>query len=305
MIGSWENTGRSLNAAASVGLFGIGALYFTILSVVGYVFVMVMAGADMLDERSSFGRYALPEAFVMLYRVMLLLAQFGLLLAPTLWIVRHWHTPDVRAYIRLKKPRTLDVAAAVLTTAALLPANIYIMNTLLRLLGVPQNVLDAGNEIFTAHSAVEFGFLVLVIAVTPAICEEILFRGYAQRTFERTIGWKSVLLVGCIFGLYHMQPLGLFTLSLLGVVFGFFYFVSGSLLPSMAAHFTNNFLVLAVTWRDVRWHGRSLYTADDLPILMPVLSALAAAFILVAYTLLKRRNVSGARSHEQRSHPFS
>jgi membrane protease YdiL (CAAX protease family) len=49
--------------------------------------------------------------------------------------------------------------------------------------------------------------------------------------------------VGVLFALYHMEPLGLLSLSLLGLVFGYFYFASGSLLPGMAGHFTNNFLV--------------------------------------------------------------
>jgi hypothetical protein len=53
-----------------------------------------------------------------------------------------------------------------------------------------------------------------------------------------------VIIVGVLFGLYHMQPLGLFSLSGLGLIFGFLFFASRSILPGMAAHFTNNFLVV-------------------------------------------------------------
>jgi len=58
------------------------------------------------------------------------------------------------------------------------------------------------------------------------------------------MGWKSVVLIGVLFGLFHFNPLGLISLAILGVLFGYFYFRSKSLLPSMAAHFTNNFIAV-------------------------------------------------------------
>ena len=46
-----------------------------------------------------------------------------------------------------------------------------------------------------------------------------------------------------------VQPLGLFTLSVLGLVLGYFDDRSVSLLPAMAAHFTNNALVIQLNFR--------------------------------------------------------
>ena len=62
----------------------------------------------------------------------------------------------------------------------------------------------------------------LMIAVAPAICEELLFRGYIQRQLERSMGasW-SIALSGILFGAYHLQPTKVVPLALLGVFFAY------------------------------------------------------------------------------------
>jgi membrane protease YdiL (CAAX protease family) len=78
---------------------------------------------------------------------------------------------------------------------------------------------------------------------------------------------KSVLLIGVVFGLFHMQPLGLITLSLLGVVLGYFYYRSKSLLPAMAAHFTNNFVVILLLYRAPEIADVDLASTQQIPLL--------------------------------------
>ena len=50
--------------------------------------------------------------------------------------------------------------------------------------------------------------LLLVIAILPGIAEEVLFRGFVQRGFERSCGpWRAVLLSSLLFSLFHMNPI--------------------------------------------------------------------------------------------------
>jgi len=245
--GTWERRGRSLNAAAVAGLLGIGLLYSYGQSTFATIAMIAQGGFGTAFEEGG-------NLFAMLahraelaknpIRISLLCSQFLLMLLPTLWIVRRWHTADVSAYLRLQPVSLRMILLAVLATVFFFPTNVYVSGLLVGGLNIPQELIEINQKVFTASSAGELLFLVIVVGLTPAICEETLFRGYAQRTFERTMGWKSILLVGLVFGLYHVQPLGLFSLSGLGVLFGYFYYASRSLVPGMAAHFTNNLLAV-------------------------------------------------------------
>ena len=82
----------------------------------------------------------------------------------------------------------------------------------------------------------------LVIAVLPAIGEEVVFRGLFQNELMRASGnihvaiWLSAL----IFSTIHFQFYGFIPRLLLGALFGYLYFWSGNLLIPIVAHFFNN-----------------------------------------------------------------
>lgn len=79
------------------------------------------------------------------------------------------------------------------------------------------------------------------IAVVPAICEEILFRGYVLRSFQKSWGYIAAIIVsGIIFGMYHLQLTHLLPLAAIGILLGYLTWVSESIIPAMAAHFLNN-----------------------------------------------------------------
>ena len=85
----------------------------------------------------------------------------------------------------------------------------------------------------------------LVVALVPAVCEELFFRGALQRSLQRLLpGHGAVWLTGLLFSLLHFQPYGFVPRLLLGVVLGYLAWGSGRLLPAMAAHFANNAMVV-------------------------------------------------------------
>jgi len=88
----------------------------------------------------------------------------------------------------------------------------------------------------------EFLFAFFVIAVLPAIGEELVFRGMLQ---TQLVGitknihvaiWTSAIL----FSAFHIQFFGFVPRMLLGALFGYLYYWSGNLLMPMFAHFVNN-----------------------------------------------------------------
>ncbi len=90
-------------------------------------------------------------------------------------------------------------------------------------------------------------WVLLTVALLPAICEEFLFRGVVLdglRSFG-TVG--SVLLCGGLFALFHQDPAQTIYQFCCGAAFALVAVKSGSILPTMLAHFINNAIILLLT----------------------------------------------------------
>ena len=89
-----------------------------------------------------------------------------------------------------------------------------------------------------------------IIAVIPALGEELLFRGLIQKLVYK---WKSnihlsIWLTAFLFSAVHMQFLGFFPRMLLGALLGYMLVWTGSLWLPIIAHFTNNALAVLMTY---------------------------------------------------------
>jgi membrane protease YdiL (CAAX protease family) len=120
----------------------------------------------------------------------------------------------------------------------------------------------------------------LMLAIIPAVGEELIFRGCLQRIFGRWTGnyhiaiWISAI----IFSTIHFQFYGFLPRMLLGALFGYLLVWSGSLWLPIIAHFMNNG-VAVVTAYVYQKQGKSLdlmYESD--PTSQPVIIATIAAF---------------------------
>ncbi|WP_185957245.1 CPBP family intramembrane glutamic endopeptidase [Gracilimonas mengyeensis] len=79
---------------------------------------------------------------------------------------------------------------------------------------------------------------VLILSLTAGIGEEVLFRGFIQTWLSGFIGIELAILAGAIgFGMLHFASIGYFLMTtLIGVVLGIVYHLSGSLLLVMTWH---------------------------------------------------------------------
>ena len=87
-----------------------------------------------------------------------------------------------------------------------------------------------------------YPILVLVAAVTPAICEEAMERGCVLSHF-RSIkrDWVIVLIMGIFFGIMHMSPLRFLTTATLGAILSYLVVKKNNILLPVMLHFFNNF----------------------------------------------------------------
>lgn len=87
-------------------------------------------------------------------------------------------------------------------------------------------------------------FGVFAIAVLGPILEEVLFRGAIQGMLMRRFNnpWVGIVLASIIFGVIHINPIQVFYAFCLGMVLGWLYYRTGSLMPSIIGHVLNNSL---------------------------------------------------------------
>lgn len=102
------------------------------------------------------------------------------------------------------------------------------------------DLADNLQETFLAMSRNVFG--ILSITVMAALVEELLFRGAIQGYLLQK-GMKplhTILISSAIFGLIHMNPIQIPFAFAVGLIFGWLYYRTGSLVPGIIGHFLNN-----------------------------------------------------------------
>ncbi len=96
----------------------------------------------------------------------------------------------------------------------------------------------------------DYIFALIVIALAPAIFEEILFRGALQQLmvkWTRNV-WVGIIITSIIFSAIHMSYYGFLARFALGLVLGFMFYYSKSLWTSILAHFINNGLAVTAMY---------------------------------------------------------
>ena len=122
-----------------------------------------------------------------------------------------------------------------------------------------------------------WGFVgvLFVIAVLPAVFEELVFRGILLQGLKGFPTWAAALICGGLFSLFHQNPAQTLYQFFCGVAFALLVLRSGSILPTMVAHFCNNAFVLCTE--------KFAWQTDMLPILI----ASAVCFLVaVGYLVL-------------------
>ena len=81
----------------------------------------------------------------------------------------------------------------------------------------------------------------LIIALIPAIGEELTFRGVLQQSLTRRINpHVAIIITAAIFSFIHFQFYGFFPRMFLGILLGYMFYITGSLWTSILMHFVNN-----------------------------------------------------------------
>ena len=225
-------------ALVSMSLFvGSAALTQLHLSFLGFS----PAEADTLDQLTP--AMATPMKWIQVIGLVLTMGLPAFLFAYLAY-------PKPTEYLGLstsKQPLLLVLGSIMLVSALPLSAWLEIQGQL-----VPVNAeMKALTDKYAALSTLmlegnqwsDLLFNVFVIAITPAILEELFFRACLQQILLRWFKNKPlmpILITGFIFSLMHFEASGFFSRFFLGALLGLAYYLSGSLWVSIAMHFLNN-----------------------------------------------------------------
>ncbi len=185
---------------------------------------------------------------------LLMIQQMALIATPAL-IMGVMLTTSLRRTFSLRWPGYGRLMWAILLPFALHPLTVELQMSLQWFFPKPPPGLVETLELMSSKS-LPLWLVLLAFAATPALCEELAFRGFLLSGFRRSgkVG-LAIALSSLTFGIIHMIPQQVFNAALLGVVLGVMCVRSRSLLPGVAFHFVYNALAVL--------HGRS---GDKVPV---------------------------------------
>ncbi len=234
-----------------IALIGTGALVGVGL-IYGLGFLQgldVQRTIDSLDENSPIG----IRNFV---RIATLLNHLTMFVAPALLFGILLYQSEWRSFFKLTHiPNLTLVVLGVLMIWAAFPLIQYFF-MLNKALPLPDwmrpmeaNVNSSIKGLLHTEQSYEFWFNLCIIALIPAIGEELIFRGIGQQLCLKWLEKQphlAIWLVAAVFSAIHGQFEGFFPRMFLGAILGYVFYWSQNLWVSIAVHFANNAIQIIV-----------------------------------------------------------
>jgi uncharacterized protein len=235
-----------------------------------------------------------PDADVWKVRLLAGINQFFVFMVPalcTIYILRR-SAPYIKAQVSLRRfPDMVSVGWAIALLIASMPLVFY-SSQINKLLSIPEELAAAAEQAETAIKALmrmpDIWALLAnlgLIAVLPALGEELLFRGLVQNQLMRRMApLGAIVLSGAIFSLLHFQMDGFLPRWILGIVLGWAYWRTGNFWIPVLLHFLNNGVQVVAQFL----YGQQVTSIDltendvEVPWVAAVFSVVAMYFVVGA-----------------------
>lgn len=152
---------------------------------------------------------------------------------------------DFKKALSLNKPKLTHTIGAIVLWIGMF---FFIQGITSIILIFAPEMLELNEELAKAISHPNFLINIFVVAMLPAVCEEVLFRGMIYKGLEN--GGKhprrAIILSGILFGIMHLDFFRMLPTALLGIGLAYIVYASGSIFLAMLVHFLNNGIVVVV-----------------------------------------------------------
>ncbi|MCX7841602.1 MAG: CPBP family intramembrane metalloprotease [Clostridia bacterium] len=222
-------------------LFFVFVILFVLFQII-LIFLSAIYGQDIFEKR--------------IYEI-LLVNQYILILIPVLLyvIINKLDFKEVFRLNRLKiVPAVLIAFSSVFAYFAASFINTLVVYLLQFIGNIPSQPIPAPQNLY------ELAIGILVVAVSPAICEEALHRGIMLSAYEKRGTKKAIVITSIIFGFFHFDITNLLGPIFLGMLIGYYVVRTNSIYAGMLAHFLNNAIaeVLQFFFRNEVSAGRNI-----------------------------------------------
>ena len=222
--------------------------------------------------------------------------QIGLFLLPTL-IVSHLIRNNNESFLKLDRSLSgMKLLAVIFLALFLIPVLNYtgVLNSRMVLpdafSGIQKWIATKEDQasritelLITSSGALTLALNIFILAVVPAISEEFIFRGLMQQLMKRVLrsSHAGIWVTAIIFSSIHFQFFGFLPRLILGLVFGYLFYWTGSLWYSVIAHFVNNIIPVIYAyfsgWKAV---SEQVTANGNIPGGFPVVAILLSGLIL-------------------------
>lgn len=269
--------------------FLFASLSSMLFVVTGQLLAGTIWGVDAFNPEALYD-YDNPDSMSAL-RMVTFFYQFGFFILPSLVYARFLHDSRGRY---LMADRKFDVVNTILSIGAVL-CTFYIINWLVYVNELIPLGGEFGNQVKQMHddnlelsthmlSGTGMGtYLVnmFVLAVVPAVGEELMFRGMFMRMLTRATRnvHAGIWLTALLFGLIHLQFYNFLAIVFMGALFGYLLIWTGNIWIPIIAHFLNN--AVTVTLSHLINSGKLSEDVDMFPD-----NYISLGVSLVAFTIL-------------------
>lgn len=94
----------------------------------------------------------------------------------------------------------------------------------------------------------EYFVLLMIVAGSAGICEEILFRGLIMRGYEKIGKWPNIIFTAILFSMLHINIQNILGPLFLGIVLGYVVYTTNSIFAGMIGHFVNNAMSVTISY---------------------------------------------------------
>ena len=174
--------------------------------------------------------------------VLVMISQVVVILTPTL-LMTVMLTRSPRQTLLLRCPSFMSLLCAGLLGVSLHPVATRFAELVQFLYPIRSEIPEQLNKLFS-HSP-SIGQLLLLMAVTPAICEELAFRGFMLSGL-RHMGhkWWAIVISSFFFGILHGVLQQSIVAATVGMILGYLAVQSGSIFPCVLFHLVHNSLTV-------------------------------------------------------------
>jgi membrane protease YdiL (CAAX protease family) len=238
-----------------------------ILGVGGVVsFVLILAGSWISGEELSvlLQSATSPGADdTGIIRYLLIVQDISFLLIPSIIILGMMKSDSSEIFPDFKIPGLKDIGLVIILTFCIISITSFTgqLNSAMHLpawlSGVEQWMTEqedkADKTIDLLVASKTSGTMILNllnIAIIPAFAEELFFRGVFQKIFKNLFrsGHIAIWVTAFLFSSIHFQFFGFLPRLILGLVFGYLFFWSGTIWLPIISHFANNAVPVIITY---------------------------------------------------------